>query len=31
MPQEFSMKTIARIHSDFSSKFGVPQIGRAHV
>ena len=25
MPQEFSMKTIARIHSDFSSKFGVPR------
>lgn len=25
MPQEFSMKTIARIHSDFSSKFGIPR------
>ena len=23
MPQEFSMKTIARIHSDFAGKFGV--------
>ena len=25
MPQEFSMKTIARIHSDFAGKFGVPR------
>ena len=25
MPQEFSMKTIARIHSDFPEKFGVPR------
>ena len=25
MPQDFSMKVIARIHSDFSSKFGVPR------
>lgn len=25
MPQEFSMKVIARIHSDFTSKFGVPR------
>lgn len=25
MPQEFSMKPIARIRSDFSSKFGVPR------
>ena len=25
MPQEFSMKVIARIHSDFSTKFGVPR------
>jgi tRNA-Thr(GGU) m(6)t(6)A37 methyltransferase TsaA len=25
MPQEFSMRVIARIHSDFSTKFGVPR------
>ena len=25
MPQEFTMKTIARIHSDFTGKFGVPR------
>ncbi|MDY5613357.1 tRNA (N6-threonylcarbamoyladenosine(37)-N6)-methyltransferase TrmO [Dysosmobacter sp.] len=25
MPQEFSMKVIARIHSDFATKFGVPR------
>ena len=25
MPQEFSMKTIARIRSDFAGKFGVPR------
>ena len=25
MPQEFAMKTIARIHSDFAGKFGVPR------
>ena len=25
MPQEFVMKTIARIHSDFAGKFGVPR------
>ncbi len=25
MAQEFAMKTIARIHSDFASKFGVPR------
>jgi len=25
MPQEFSMKVIARVHSDFSTKFGVPR------
>ncbi len=25
MPQEFSMQVIARIHSDFSTKFGVPR------
>ena len=25
MPQEFSMKTIARICSDFAGKFGVPR------
>lgn len=25
MPQEFMMQTIARVHSDFSSKFGIPR------
>ncbi len=25
MPQEFTMKTIARMHSDFAGKFGVPR------
>ena len=25
MSQEFSMRVIARIHSDFSTKFGVPR------
>ena len=25
MPQEFSMNVIARIHSDFATKFGVPR------
>lgn len=25
MPQEFTMKTIARVHSDFATKFGVPR------
>ena len=25
MPQEFTMRPIARIHSDFSTKFGVPR------
>ena len=25
MSQEFSMRVIARVHSDFSSKFGVPR------
>ena len=25
MSQEFTMKTIARIHSDFAGKFGVPR------
>ena len=25
MPQEFMMQTIARVHSDFSTKFGIPR------
>ena len=25
MPQEFTMKTIARVHSDFAGKFGIPR------